>query len=416
VILRARSVLPVSGPFLENGAVAIGQGRIQAVGAWADVRRAHGGKAVDLGERLLLPGLVNAHCHLDYTGLRGLLRPPKSFPEWIKALVALKAGWSYSEFAQSWLEGAHMLVQTGVTTVADMEAVPELLPEVWTATPLRVISFLELLNVRSWHSARQILLQAEAKLNALPPTQERLGLSPHAPYSTSPELLALAALSARRHGWLLASHVAESREEFDMFTRRQGALQDWLGPQRDAAAGPRESPVRWLARQGLLGPDFLAAHVNYLAPGDASLLAAHHASVVHCPQSHAFFRHQRFPFRELAEQHLNLCLGTDSLASLSAWSHGLPCLNLFSEMRAFAANEPEVSAETIVRMATVNGARALGLDQQIGELTPGASADLIAIPAPPPRTDPYEAVLNHEGDVAASMIRGQWALPPASPR
>ena len=106
-------------------------------------------EAQDLEEAVLLPGLVNAHCHLDYTDMAGFLPPPKQFTDWIKAIVALKSSWTLEEFATSWQHGAAMLLRTGTTTVADVEAVPELLPTAWGGTPLRVISFRELINLKS---------------------------------------------------------------------------------------------------------------------------------------------------------------------------------------------------------------------------------------------------------------------------
>ena len=412
MILRARGVLPVSSPLIEDGAVAVAGGHIQAVGECKSLRPHQGGEVLDLGDMLLLPGLVNAHCHLDYTDLAGLLTQPKEFPDWIKLIVTAKSGWSYTDYAQSWLNGAKMLLRHGVTTVADIEAVPELLPEVWEPTPLRVISFLELLNVRSWHSAAQIVHEAEQMLDSLPHAEGRVGLSPHAPYSTSPDLLRHAAAAARRHGWPLTTHVAESREEFDMFAHRRGTLFEWLASQRDVSECGLDSPVRYLARQGLLGPDFLAIHANYLADGDARLLGGHGASVVHCPRSHAFFRHERFPLETLRAEGVNICLGTDSLASTTQRRREPLALDLFAEMRALAASTPELSAESILRLATINGARALHREGQIGELVAGACADLIAIPWNGRNADAYETVLAHPGDVAAAMIDGKWAVPP----
>src|SRR5262249_11817409 len=142
-------VLPVSRPPIENGAVSIAGERILWVGRWSDLPASDRQQVCDLGETILLPGLINAHCHLDYTDMAGQLAPPKTFSDWIKALVALKSEWSYADFARSWLHGAKMLLRTGTTTVADVEAVPELLPEIWSATPLRVISFRELIGLKT---------------------------------------------------------------------------------------------------------------------------------------------------------------------------------------------------------------------------------------------------------------------------
>ena len=138
MILRARIVVPVSRPPIEDGAVCLSGERIAWVGRRAEIPASHVyGEETDLGETILLPGLVNAHCHLDYTGMAGQIPPPKNFTDWIKSLVALKGSWTVEEFAVSWRRGAEMLLRTGTTTVADVEAVPELIPAVWQSTPLR---------------------------------------------------------------------------------------------------------------------------------------------------------------------------------------------------------------------------------------------------------------------------------------
>src|SRR5437867_2411779 len=148
MILRARIVLPLCRPPIEDGAVMIAGARIVWVGRWRE-RPSSEGELTDLGESILLPGLINAHCHLDYTEMAGKVSARKSFSDWIKALVALKAQWGYADFAQSWLHGAQMLLRTGTTTVADVEAVPELVPEIWSTTPLRVVSFREIISLKS---------------------------------------------------------------------------------------------------------------------------------------------------------------------------------------------------------------------------------------------------------------------------
>jgi aminodeoxyfutalosine deaminase len=360
----------------------------------------------------LLPGLVNAHCHLDYTDFAGQITPPKNFPDWIKAIVSLKANWSYTDFAQSWLRGARMLLHSGVTTVADVEAVPELLPQVWEGTPLRVFSFWELISLKSRKAATKLVDDAVARLEALRQDRRRCGLSPHAPYTTSPELLRHVAEVARQKPMRLTTHVAESAEEFEMFMDRRGALFDWLQPQRDMSDCGQVSPIRHLARNGLLADHLLAVHANYLAPGDAELLAAQSVSVAHCPRSHSYFRHKRFPFEKLRKAGVNVCLGTDSLATVSK-RRGLPLeLDLFREMQTFADAFPTVAPEVILQMITLNGAKALGLSGRIGEISEGALADLIVVPGGGKKQSVFEAVVHHQGPMAASMIAGVWVLPP----
>ena len=410
MLLRARTVLPICSPPIEDGAVLVRGERIESVGLFSGLRQSQVDEVIDLGEAILLPGLINAHCHLDYTDMAGKLSPPKNFSDWIKAIVALKGEWSYTEFAESWLNGAKMLLRTGTTTVVDIESIPELLPDVARSTPLRVISCLELLSVRAKRSARQLVDAAEQKLESL--SLESAGLSPHAPYSTSPDLLRAAARAARVRGWLLTTHVAESDDEFQMYLEACGAMFDWLKPQRDMSDCGACSPVAHLARNEVLSPNFLAVHANYLANGDAELLARSGAHVVHCPRSHAFFGHRAFPLEELERAGVNICLGTDSMATMRKSRLEPMALNLFSEMRGLAKNSPALSPKRIVEMATVNAAKSIGSARELGRLAPGVIADVIALRGGG-SPDPYEAVISHRDDVLASMIRGVWAMPPA---
>jgi cytosine/adenosine deaminase-related metal-dependent hydrolase len=369
---------------------------------------------IDLGDAILMPGLINAHCHLDYTDMTGLMPPQKSFIDWIRLMLAAKSEWNYSEFAESWIRGAHMLRRTGTTTVVDFETVPELLPDAWSATPLRVISLLEMTGVKSRRDPRAILQDNVEHIRTLPGGRCRPGLAPHAPYSTVPELLRLGADMARRRRWPLSVHVAESMEEFEMFMKGRGVMFDWLQRNdRDMSDCGLGSPVKHLDRHGVLGENCLAVHVNYLAPGDAKLLRRKKTSVVHCPRSHLYFGHEKFPFNTFARERVNVCLGTDSLATVYKKHRQTVELNMFAEMQAFATQHSRVSSEKILQMATVNGARALGMAGQIGEISEKALADLIGIPFDGKLSDATEAAVHHAGDVSASMIDGEWAVRPA---
>src|SRR5439155_206662 len=369
MILRARIVLPVTQPPIDDGAVEISGNRIRFVGRWPDQTVPAGEWVVDLGETILLPGLVDAHSHLDYSDMAGEIAPSRLFTDWIKTITTAKAGKIYADFAQSWVRGAKMLLRTGTTTAADVEAVPELLPEIWQATPLRLFSFLEMTGVKSRREPQRILEEAVQKIESLPASRSGAGLSPHAPYSTMPELLRLSAAVAREKGWRMVTHVAESDLEFEMFQHARGEMFDWLHRnERDMSDCGLGSPVQHLERLGYLADNLLAVHVNFLAPGDAALLKLRDVSVAHCPRSHAFFRHRRFPREELAGVGVNLCLGTDSLASVTK-ARGRPMeLNLFTEMQSFAAAHPDVPPETIVRIATRHGRRAPGMEGKVGEL------------------------------------------------
>jgi cytosine/adenosine deaminase-related metal-dependent hydrolase len=413
-LLRARLLLPITGPVIEDGALLVEGPRIAAVDRFASLKPCHSGPTVDLGDVILLPGLINPHCHLDYTDMTGL-SAPRHFADWIKALLALKAAASYTEYAASWLRGSEMLLRTGTTTVGDIEAVPELIPEVWSSTPLRVLSFLELTGVKSRRDPAEILREAAAKLDSLPQGRCWAGLSPHALYSTSPALLEAAAALAAARNWRVTMHLAESLEESAMYAHRSGALFDWLGAQRDMSDCGGRSCVQQAARCGLLRENFLAVHCNYVSAQDAALLGAAGASVVHCPRSHAYFGHAPFPYHDFTKSKTNVCLGTDSLASVAKPRGASLELSLFAEMRQFAAVHPEVTPPAILEMTTINAARALGRAGQIGCLSPGALADVIAVPLAANARDVYDALVHDATHVAAAMIDGRWAIaPPAA--
>jgi len=278
--------------------------------------------------------------------------------------------------------------------------------------PLRVISFLEMSGITSRRAPQTILREALDRIAPLRHGRCFAALSPHAPYSTSAELLRLASRAAGRRGWRVCTHVAESAMEFAMFRRGEGEMFDWLKRSgRDMSDCGSSSPVRHLERCGALNPRLLAAHVNYLDKGDAARLRQHGVSVVHCPRSHDYFRHGPFPLRRLRRAGINVCLGTDSLASIYKTRAQTVELNLFKEMRVLASREPWLAPRGIVRMATLNGARALGMAERLGELKPRAFADVIALPFSGKISNVYDAVLGFEGKITASMIDGSWAVP-----
>jgi cytosine/adenosine deaminase-related metal-dependent hydrolase len=408
-LLRSRIVLPLRRPAIADGAVVISGSRIRTVGRWEDLRRTAAGTVCDLGAVALLPGLINAHCHLEYTDLAGEFLPPRHFSDWLKLIVAAKGTRPDADFARAWQRGASQLLLSGTTTVADIVAVPKIQPQ---RTPLRIFSFLEMTGVKSQLPPQKIIAAATAKIRALQNRSQWAGYSPHAPYSTTAELLRLTAQAARKHRCRVATHVAESPEEMEMFRHASGQMHDWLKSQRDCADCGEVSPVQHLARCGLLRSNLLAIHANCLGPGDIAALAKNRVSVVHCPRSHRFFGHPNFRFKDLIRAGVNVCLGTDSLASMDAGPRQPIELNMFSELQSFARNHRDTPPAALLPLVTCNGAQALGLTGKIGEISPGAFADLIAIPCAEKRNDAPEAVVNHRGPVAASMINGRWVIPP----
>ena len=411
MLLRARTLVPMSGPPLEDGAVVVREdGRIAAVGPFSEVRRDWAGEAVrDLGEQALLPGLINAHCHLDYTSLRHAINPQRSFTAWISRINALKRQMTDEDYLAAIAEGFEELRAWGTTTVCNLEAFPELLPKL-PPPPIRTWWFLELIDIRSRAPSEALLEGALSFFEEHEGWLGGFGLNPHAPYTASPELFRLCSECAERFGMPLTTHIAESAEEEAMFRRGEGemfAFLQGLGRRMDDC-GARSSFSNAVA-SGLIGPGWLLAHANELDEEDFALIAARPGDwhVVHCPRSHAFFRHRPFPWRQLEEAGVTISLGTDSLASNDS-------LSLFAELQAAQKAIPGVTSETLVRTVTTHPARALRKSGELGALLPGAHADLIALPFAGTLPEVYEAIIAHRSPMEWMMLDGKILSPSSS--
>ncbi|MDE2713142.1 MAG: amidohydrolase family protein [Verrucomicrobiota bacterium] len=403
MLLRARIVVPISQPPIADGFVRVDGNYIIEVGAWADVKNKS--EAVDLGEVILLPGLVNAHCHLDYTDFVGAVPTPRSFTDWINAIVDLKADVDDAAHRESWLHGAAQCLRHGTTTLGNIETRPDFLPELWAATPLRLVSFLELIVIRAQSDAAQAVADATDWIASHKPPSGHAGLSPHAPYTTKPDLLEACAATDLP----MAMHLAESAEEDEMFRQGSGPLYERLAAAgREMADCGRGSPIAHANRSGLLSENLIAIHGNYLDDDDIRLLAENHVSLVHCPRSHAYFGHAPFRAEALRTAGVNLCLGTDSLATMRA---GDAELSLFEELRAYCEAFPDLAdLETLLQCVTVNPARALGMAGQVGELAVDAFADLMTLPFDGPIEFAMKAIVNHAGPAQRVMLYGKWEV------
>ena len=239
MIIRARVVVTMDGPPIEDGAVAVSDDRITEVGKFSEISARHSAQEiVDLGEQVLLPGLFNAHCHLDYTCLRGKIPRQKSFTDWIRAINAEKAKLSPDDYVRSIDEGFAEAKRFGTTTIANLTAFPELILRI--ESPIRTWWFAELIDVRDPSRAREIVDLAVAQLKGA----EYWGLAPHAPFTASANLYRHCEEIARRQNILLTTHLAESREEMSMFRDASGPLYDFLKEiGRDMSDCSNETPL-----------------------------------------------------------------------------------------------------------------------------------------------------------------------------
>jgi aminodeoxyfutalosine deaminase len=400
MIVRSRIVVPMVGEPLENAAVATRGNIVVSVGSFHQVKKAHpGDDIIDLGDRILLPGLINAHCHLDYTMLRGRIPAQRTFTDWICAINALKAGLSESDYVRAIDSGLAEAQAFGTTTIVNLEAFPGILPSIGTPL-LRVWWCAEMIDVRTRVSPEELWELLRQWFRSRPHLLGGLGLAPHALYTASRQLFDESSAIRERHDLLLTTHLAESREEMQMFRDANGSLFDFLreiGRPIDDCGNA--TPISTLIRHGLMNDRWIVAHLNEIAEEDFDLLEqCNRFHIVHCPTSHDFFGHAPFALRRLEAIGFNVCLGTDSLASNSS-------LSLFAEMQRLIEGKHSITPRQALTMAAINGAKAIGQAESLGQIRPGFTADLIAIPYGG-HDDPYEAIIGFDGKVPWMMVNG----------
>lgn len=400
--LRARWVLPVSSPPIRDGIVAIADSRIVDVGAdRGDDRR------TDLGDVAILPGLVNAHTHLEFSDLDVPLgQPGMPFTEWIAAVVQHRrqhAAEDPQRAVAAIRQGIAESLQLGVTTLGEIATGPWPGDQV-SGQPIGGVVFRELLGLPSDRIAGQIdLAQAHLKPGLLGEAW-RAGFSPHSPYSVHPELLGRAVDLARHADIPLAMHLAETREELQLLASHDGPfvpLLRQLGVWEPDTLPIGRRPMDYL-RVLAQAPRVLVIHGNYLADDETRFLGDHadRLSVVYCPRTHRYFRHEPYPLARMISAGVRIALGTDSRSSS-------PDLSLLAEMRQVAADHAEIAPDKILRMATIEGARALGCDSNTGTLVAGGPADLIVVGLPAGQRDPYSWLFDASTRVLATVCRGK---------
>lgn len=372
---RARWIVPVTGPVVEDGAVAVDRGRIMAVGPAVEVCREFSpGAVIDHGDGALLPGLVNAHCHLEFSALRGRIPPQPDLGSWLEAAMAGFAGLCQEEIVQGIKVGLAELRKCGVVLVAETSNTGLSLP-LLAQSPLDFHYFYECLGfdiVQPGPLEDDFDTFGSSLARRLP----NFSAAAHAPYSVSDILFTRVNQWNRRYGRPNAVHLAESIEEVRFLQGGDGyfrGLLHKLNRWRQDYQPPACTPAAYLDRLDFLGNGTLAAHGIWLNRCDLEILARRRTWVVLCPRSN---RHTGAGFPNLAELRgagVRLALGTDSLASNKDF-------NLFQEILLLKEHSPDVPFHELLALAADNGARALGRENDFGSLAPGKKAALLFIP------------------------------------
>jgi cytosine/adenosine deaminase-related metal-dependent hydrolase len=373
---HARWVLPVAAPPIADGTVAVEGTRIAYVGGRSGAPAC---EAIDLGDAVLMPGLVNAHTHLELTLMRGFLED-LPFPAWISRLTAARKEACTREML---LDAARLGVAEGVlagiTTYADT-CDSGVAFDAMLEAGVRGVMFQEVFGPDPANAAESLAALSE-KIERLLPLQTptvRVGISPHAPYSVSDELFRATARYALETGLGMAIHIAESEPEHALVVAGTGPFADFLRGRSIPVAPRGRSSIELLHRLGVLHTRPLLIHCVRVDARDIEAIAASHASVAHCPASNAKLGHGVAPLIDFLAANIDAGLGSDSMASNNRMDILGEARLAVMQQRAHARRHDALSAPQALRMATLGGARALGLGDVIGSLEPGKQADLAA--------------------------------------
>jgi cytosine/adenosine deaminase-related metal-dependent hydrolase len=374
-VLSADWLVPVEGAPIRSGAVAIGDdGRIAAVGPAAEL-----GEGERYEEAVILPGFVNAHSHLEYAVYAGF-GDGLSFGPWIGVHIERKRRIELADMEAIARVGALECLRSGITMVGDCSYSGA------AATACAEVGLPAVIYLEVFGTAQAVESSFEpmaARVESALSDDVRLGISPHAPFTTTLELYR----AADELGLPLATHLSESRDELEYLRSGTGP---WSGFADMLVPPLGTTGIRALAEEGLLSPRVLAAHCVQVDAEEITLLAEHDVAVAHCPRSNALLGCGIAPLAELREAGVRVCIATDSPAST-------PSFDMFDEMRAavYAARAREqrpdaLTAAGALELATLGGARALGVDDERGSLVPGKRADLTVLSFSGSRLVPWE--------------------------
>jgi cytosine/adenosine deaminase-related metal-dependent hydrolase len=395
--VTARYVFPVAGPPLAGGLLTFDGDRIVAVEP-AGTRPPD----EDFGNAAILPGLVNAHTHLDLSGARGLIPPtdPDHFTDWLRGVIAYRRGRTAEQVQQDIRDGLNEVLRCGTTLVGDITSGGASWDAVSNAD-LRGAIFWEIIGL-TFRRSQDAYFSAFAWLEDHANTILcRTAISPHSTYTVRKWLFSGAVEGMSRAIRPFAIHLAESMVENELLVNRQGTLKAFLEEVGAYdAEGLIDSFSECLNRSKGTHPQ-VYIHCNYL-PADTPFLP--NQSIVYCPRTHAAFGHPSHPFREFLARGVRVCLGTDSLASN-------PDLDILAEARFVRSRYPDFPGDQLLKMITLSGAEALGWADECGSLEVGKSADFVVVPLPNrDEADPYDLFLKDDSAPASrrTMFRGEW--------
>lgn len=402
MILKAKYIISSHSEIITDGYLTVNGSNIETVGKSEDLNNNESFNVIDFGNAAIMPGLINAHAHLELTDLYGIKIPDKKLTTWIWHLMRAKMKWKEQEYTNSLQNGIKQSLELGTTTVFDITNSGYAF-SVLNGSNIRKVIFNEVIAFDPVHVST-VIESAKEKLTKINESNDlvRLGISPHAPYTVSSELYTACAELAKELKLPLCTHIAETKEEVEFLTKGTGLFTGFMAKLRllpQDWQAPGETPVKFLAQTGLLKKKPLLIHCNYLTDEEILTIKESDSTVVYCPRSHHFFEHTDHPVKKLLENKINVAIGTDSLASNES-------LSILDEMKTLN-NINQIPPQTIIKMATENGAAALDMDNMIGKIKPGYCADLSVISLPDQNdSDLYKALLSDKSTNILTMVNG----------
>ena len=382
---------------INNGAVLCSHGIIQATGSSRDIMKKFPFHRVySFKNAVLMPGLVNLHAHIELPPLLECVRA-ETFPDWIINLIRAKKGLNNNDYQHATRTNINTLIQTGTTTVGEICTHGES-PALLKKSGLRAVVFHEIISMNT--DRDRVPLWSLPRPSSL----MKSGLSPHSPYTVSESALHAISGLMDKKDIRIAMHIAESKDETRLLQGKKNGLESLyhLAGWDLSWAPSGHSSIEYLKRLGFLSPNLLAVHTVHVTKKDIELIRKLKVSVAHCPRSNKETGVGKMPLKQFIDAGINVGLGTDSLASS-------PSLNMWDEMRyAYQIHRRNgVSAEAILRLATINGAKALGLNKLIGTLESGKKADVIAVPLPGKDTgNLFSDLLRETKSCIMTMVNG----------
>jgi len=417
-ILAARHVLPITSDPIVDGAVLVKDDSIMAVGSRSHLIRNYPDAAIeDFGDAAILPGFVNCHSHLEITAMRGSLDDVEhDFSAWLLKLSGLRDGMRSEEIEDAAYLGALEGARAGVTCFGDIGRAGHAGFSALDRAGLRGIVFQETDFSPENRTADADFEKLIAKFDDLQATATDLvsvGLSPHSPYTVGSRLFELIAQFSILNSVPMTIHVAESTDEHELLTCGTGFFTNVYEKYGVEWQSPLCTPVEYLERLGVLAARPLLAHCVTVSSSDLERIAANGAKIAHCPKSNAKFGHGYAPFESFLNARISTGLGSDSVASNNV-------CDLLEEARfaVLAARNREgsarfISATEVLKVATIDGAKALGLDHLVGSLEAGKQADIAVIelaePAQQPVHDICTALIfsSNARDVITTLVAGK---------